>query len=247
MEEKEMNELIEMILGSGASGGGNSVVNNSTISDWFAGQLANFTPLNVALVLLFGLITGVVISFVYKKTYRGVLYSPSFSLTLIMLTVVTAPVVMAIGSNVALSMGMVGALSIVRFRTAIKDPLDTAYMFWAITMGILLGAKQYIISLVVVVGISIILLVLSYVKFSNPSSYLLVLHYDDAAFQDIESELRHAVSFYRLRSKTMSRNGVEMTVEVRLDQHSSDIVSNMLAIEGVHDATLVACQSETGA
>ena len=145
------------------------IVSNSTFSDWFASQLSNFTPLNVAMVLLAGLVVGLIISLVYKKTYRGVLYSPTFSLTLIMLTIVTAPVVMAIGSNVALSMGMVGALSIVRFRTAVKDPLDTAYMFWAITMGILLGAGQYLIALVVVMGISIIMLALSYKKFSAPN------------------------------------------------------------------------------
>ena len=114
-----------------------------SFADWFAGQLSSFTPMNVAAVLAAGLVVGLIISAVYKKTYHGVLYSPNFSLTLIMLTLVTAPVVMAIGSNVALSMGMVGALSIVRFRTAVKDPLDTCYMFWAITMGILLGAGQF--------------------------------------------------------------------------------------------------------
>lgn len=222
------------------------IVSNASFSDWFAGQLSNFTPLNVAMVLLAGLMVGIIISMVYKKTYRGVLYSPSFSLTLIMLTIVTAPVVMAIGSNVALSMGMVGALSIVRFRTAVKDPLDTAYMFWAITMGILLGAGQYLIALVVVLGISIILLVLSYVKFNNPNSYLLVLHFDEFAQQDIEGELRRSVRFYRMRSKTVTRSGAEMTIEVRMD-HRSDLVGHMLDIDGVHDATLVACQTEAGA
>ena len=223
-----------------------SIVNNSTFSDWFANQLSNFTPLNVALVLLAGLAVGLFISLVYKKTYRGVLYSPNFALTLIMLTLVTAPVVMAIGSNVALSMGMVGALSIVRFRTAVKDPLDTAYMFWAITMGILLGAGQYLIALVVVLGISVILLALSYVKFREPNSYLLVLHFDEYAQQDIEAELRRSVRSYRMRSKTVSRSGAEMTVEVRMERRS-DLVGNMLDIEGVHDATLVACQTEAGA
>ena len=222
------------------------IVSNSTFSDWFAGQLSNFTPLNVAMVLLAGLIVGVIISLVYKKTYRGVLYSPTFSLTLIMLTIVTAPVVMAIGSNVALSMGMVGALSIVRFRTAVKDPLDTAYMFWAITMGILLGAGQYLIALVVVLGISIIMLALSFKRFSAPNSYLLVLHYDEYAQDDIESELRRSVRFYRMRSKTVTRSGAEMTIEVRMDQRS-DLVGHMLDIDGVHDATLVACQTEAGA
>ena len=215
-------------------------------SDFWASQFSSFTPVNVALVLIFALLTGIVISVVYRITYRGVLYSPQFSMVLIMLVLVTAPVVMAIGSNVALSMGMVGALSIVRFRTAIKEPLDTCYMFWAITMGILLGAKQYIIALVVVVGIGSILILLSFVRFRNPNAYLLVLHYDLAAEPEIEAELRRGTHFRRLRSKTVTAGGAEMTVEIRLDNRA-DIVRSMLSVNGVHDATLVACQNETGA
>ncbi len=214
--------------------------------EFWASQFAAFTPANVALVLICALLTGIVISLVYRITYRGVLYSPQFSLVLIMLTLVTAPVVMAIGSNVALSMGMVGALSIVRFRTAVKEPLDTCYMFWAITMGILLGAKQYIIALVVVVGIGAILILLSYVHFRSPNAYLLVVHYDEACEPEIDAELRRGTRFRRVRSKTVTRGGAEMTVEVRLDNRS-DIVGHMLDIGGVHDATLVACQNETGA
>ena len=215
-------------------------------SDFWASQFASFTPASVLLVLICALITGIVISAVYKITYRGVLYSPQFSMVLIMLVLITAPVVMAIGSNVALSMGMVGALSIVRFRTAIKEPLDTCYMFWAITMGILLGAQQYAIALVVVVGIGAILILLSFVRFRNPNAYLLVVHYDLAAEQDIETELRRGARSRRIRSKTVTHSGAEMTVEVRLDNRT-DIVRNVLAVAGVHDATLVACQNETGA
>ena len=215
-------------------------------SDFWASQFASFTPASVLLVLICALLTGIVISAVYKITYRGVLYSPQFSMVLIMLVLITAPVVMAIGSNVALSMGMVGALSIVRFRTAIKEPLDTCYMFWAITMGILLGAQQYAIALVVVVGIGAILILLSFVRFRNPNAYLLVVHYDLAAEQDIETELRRGARSRRIRSKTVTRSGAEMTVEVRLDNRT-DIVRNVLAVAGVHDATLVACQNETGA
>ena len=214
-------------------------------SDFWTSQFSSFTPLNVVICLVCALITGIIISVIYRITYRGVLYSPQFSMVLIMLTLVTAPVVMAIGSNVALSMGMVGALSIVRFRTAVKEPLDTCYMFWAITMGILLGAGQYLIALVVCVGISLIMVIMSYIRFRNPNSYLLVLHYDKAAYKDIEDELRNSVRFYRMRSMTESRNGAEMTVEVRMDRRS-DLVGNMLDIEGVFDATLVACQTEAG-
>ena len=221
-----------------------SDVANAT--DFWTAQFSSFTPATVLLTLAFALITGVLISLVYKITYRGVLYSPQFSMVLIMLTLVTAPVVMAIGSNVALSMGMVGALSIVRFRTAVKEPLDTCYMFWVITMGILLGAKQYAIALVVAVGIGVILIFLSYVHFRHPNAYLLVIHYDEGAEPDIEAELRRGTHFRRMRSKTVTRGGAEMTVEIRLGNRS-DIVGHMLDIKGVHDATLVACQNETGA
>ena len=224
----------------------NDVAHGASFSEWFANQLSSFTPLNVAIALLAALLAGAIIAAVYKKTYRGVLYSPSFALTLILLCLVTTPVVMCIGSNIALSMGMVGALSIVRFRTAVKDPLDTAYMFWALTMGILLGANAYVIAIVAVLGISVIMLAISYLRLRSPNGYLLVLHYDEYAQSDLDNELRRSVRFHRMRSKTVTRAGAEMTVEIRLDNRS-DIVGHMLDIKGVHDATLVACQNETGA
>lgn len=225
----------------------NDVANGTAnVSDWFADQFANFVPLNVLFALVAAFVAGSVIALVYKKTYRGVLYSPTFSITLIMLTLVTTPVVMCIGSNVALSMGMVGALSIVRFRTAVKDPLDTAYMFWALTMGILLGANAYVIAVVALIGISCVMLLISYKRLRSPNGYLLVVHHDEYAQKDIENELKRNVRFYRVRSKTVTRNGSETTVEIRLD-HRVNIVSNMLEINGVHEATLVACQTEAGA
>ena len=213
-------------------------------SDWWSGQFANFTPQNIALVLLFSLISSVIISMVYRRTYKGVMYNASFGTTLILLTLVTGPVVMAIGSNVALSMGMVGALSIVRFRTAVKDPIDTAYMFWAITMGILIGSGSYIVSLVVVLGISVIMLGVSFIRVRSSENYLLVVHYDPAVEQEIDAELHRGVRAYRVRSKTITRAGAEMTVDLRLSQRT-DIVSHMLDINGVHDATLVSCKSES--
>ena len=225
----------------------NDVLNNgSSLADWFRDQLNNFTPVNVLLGLLLALVCGVVISIVYKATYRGVLYSPSFSLTLILVCLVTTPVVMAIGSNVYLSMGMVGALSIVRFRTAVKDPLDIAYMFWSITVGILIGANAWAVAFVALIGIGGIMIAISFIRLRSPNGYLLVLHYDEEAQTDIEAVLRRDVRYYRMRSKTVTRSGAEMTVEVRLDRRVS-IVTDMLVVNGVYDATLVACQTETGA
>ena len=225
---------------------GNLVKADSGLSQYFAEQFANLTPMKMVIALLMGFVVGVIIAFVYKKCYRGVLYSPSFAMTLVMLTLITTPVVMCIKSDIALSMGMVGALSIVRFRTAVKEPLDTAYMFWALTMGILLGAELYVIALVVVLGISVVLFLMTFVKFTNPNAYLLVLHYDEEAEYDINQQLRRTVKQRRLRSKTVTRAGAEMTYEVRLD-NKQDLVASMLNIEGVHDATLVACQTEAGA
>ena len=211
-----------------------------------AAQFKSIVPSDLFISLGLGFVIGIIIAIVYRKTYRGVLYSPSFTLTLIMLTLITTPVVMCIKSDIALSMGMVGALSIVRFRTAVKDPLDTAYMFWALTMGILLGAGLHLIALIVVLCISVLMFVLTFVKFNNPNAYLLVLHYDEFCEGAIQSELNRSVKSHKLRSKTLTRAGAEMTYEVRLSERT-EVVTRMLDIEGVHDATLVACQSEVGA
>ena len=235
-----------MFISTAYAAGVKSILkNDASLSDYFLSQFENLTPWKIVIGLVMGFIVGLIIAFVYKRCYRGVLYSPTFAMTLMMLTLITTPVVMCIKSDIALSMGMVGALSIVRFRTAVKDPMDTAYMFWALTMGILLGAELYVHALAVVLGISVILMLMTFVRFRNPNSYLLVVHYDDYAEQEITQLLRRTVRQRKLRSKTVTRSGAEMTVEVRLDS-KQDLVSAVLNIEGVHDATLVACQVEAG-
>ena len=211
-----------------------------------AAEFKSIVPSDLFIALGLGFVVGGIIAIVYKRTYRGVLYSPSFAVTLIMLTLITTPVVMCIKSDIALSMGMVGALSIVRFRTAVKDPMDTAYMFWALTMGILLGAGLHLVALIVVLCIGVLMFALSVLRFSNPNSYLLVVHYDEYSEQAINAELRRSVKVFKLRSKSLTRAGAEMTFEVRLNERH-EVVTRMLDIEGVHDATLVACQSEVGA
>ena len=212
----------------------------------FLENIASISMLDMAIALVLAFLLGLFIFFVYKKSYSGVMYSASFGVTLVALSLITTLLIMTVVSNIVLSLGMVGALSIVRFRTAVKDPMDTAYMFWALTMGILLGAELYVIAVVVALGIAVILFGLTFVKFRNPNAYLLVLHYDDDAEHDILSLLRRTVKQHRLRSKTVTRAGAEMTIEVRLGD-KQDLVAAMLSIEGVHDATLVACQSEAGA
>ena len=221
-----------------------SMINDVSVTEWFGQQMASLTPMKMILALAMGFLVGFIIALVYRKTFRGVLYSPSFATTLIMLCLVTTPVVMCIKSNIALSMGMVGALSIVRFRTAVKDPLDTAYMFWSLTMGILLGAELYSIALVVVAGISLVMLLLAFFRLRSPNTFLLVVHYAEEAEDEVMEHIRR-IKVQRLRSKAVTPGGVEQTVELQLSNRL-DIVNNLQKTEGVHSATLIACQSEAG-
>lgn len=214
-----------------------SDVANAT--DFWTAQFSSFTPATVLLTLAFALITGVLISLVYKITYRGVLYSPQFSMVLIMLTLVTAPVVMAIGSNVALSMGMVGALSIVRFRTAIKEPLDIAFLFWSIAVGIVLGAG--LIPLAVFGSIVIGGMLLLFAKRRGADApYLLVLRCrNEAAEQAAAAALAGQVKRSAVKSKTVTDAGVELTLEVALSSAATSFVNALNSIEGVESASLV--------
>lgn len=214
-----------------------SDVANAT--DFWTAQFSSFTPATVLLTLAFALITGVLISLVYKITYRGVLYSPQFSMVLIMLTLVTAPVVMAIGSNVALSMGMVGALSIVRFRTAIKEPLDIAFLFWSIAVGIVLGAG--LIPLAVFGSIVIGGMLLLFAKRRGADApYLLVLRCrNEAAEQAAAAALAGQVKRSAVKSKTVTDAGIELTLEVALSSEATSFVNALNSIEGVESASLV--------
>ena len=213
-----------------------------SVVDTFTEQFAALTPLSVIIALVMGFVVGLIIALVYRRTYRGVLYSPSFASTLVMMTLITTPVVMCIKSNIALSMGMVGALSIVRFRTAVKDPMDTAYMFWALTMGILLGAGQFFMAAMTVVGIAALIFLMSRMQFKATNAFLLVIHYVPGLEGQINGVLR-GVRVMQVKSKTVSRNGAEMTVEVRVDKQDA-LIGKLLSIEGVQDATLVAYQPE---
>lgn len=221
--------------------------NKSTLAALFANQtISTGSWLTIVFSLALAFATGLFIYWIYRSNYRGVMYNNNFGLTLVLMTLITTPVVMCIRESIQLSMGMVGALSIVRFRTAVKDPLDTAYMFWALTMGILLGAGLYLIAVIVVLCIAILMFVISFAKLTTPNAYLLVVHYDEFCEAAIQSELNRSVRSSKLRSKTLTRAGAEMTYEVRISERS-EVVTRMLDIEGVHDATLVACQSEVGA
>ena len=219
-------------------------MNKSAISNLFSSQTitpASWLTIVFSLVLAFAV--GLFIAFVYRKNYCGVMYSNNFVLTLVMMTLITCPVVMCIKESIQLSMGMVGALSIVRFRTAVKEPLDTAYMFWALTMGILLGAGQFFLTAVTVVGIAILLTVLVRIQSGKLNSYLLVVRMADGSEKAVAQAV-NGLKFSRLKSKTISAAGVEATYEIRVEKHDA-FLNKVNAIPGVQDAALVAYTGES--
>ena len=216
---------------------------NSIFSNLFSSQTitpASFPTILLSLVL--ALAAGLFIAWIYRRNYRGVMFSNNFTLTLVMMTLITCPVVMCIRESIQLSMGMVGALSIVRFRTAVKDPLDTAYMFWALTMGILLGAGQFFLTACAVVGIGLLLTVLVHIQSRGVNSYLLVVRMADDAERQT-NQLVNNLKVQQLKSKTVSANGIEATYEVRVDKPDA-LLNKLRALPGVYDATLVAYNGE---
>ncbi len=216
---------------------------NSIFSNLFSSQ--TITPASFPTILLslaLALAAGLFIAWIYRRNYRGVMFSSNFTLTLVMMTLITCPVVMCIRESIQLSMGMVGALSIVRFRTAVKDPLDTAYMFWALTMGILLGAGQFFLTACAVVGIGLLLTVLTHMQSKGVNSYLLVVRMAEDAERQA-NQLVNSLKVQQLKSKTVSSSGIEATYEVRVDKPDA-LLNKLRALPGVYDATLVAYAGE---
>ena len=191
----------------------------------------------LAMVLAFGV--GLFIFFVYKKTFAGVMYSASFGVTLVALTMITTLVILAVTSNVVLSLGMVGALSIVRFRTAIKEPLDIAFLFWAIAVGIVLAAGMIPLAVFGSVLIGAILLI-----FANRSDttkpYIVVLSCDGPASEEAAMALlRENTKRCVVKSKSVQRGLSELNLEVRLIGGDTDFVNTLAELKGVQSAVLV--------
>ncbi|MBR1496651.1 MAG: DUF4956 domain-containing protein [Oscillospiraceae bacterium] len=204
--------------------------------------LENVTSVSIldmvlALALAFGV--GMFIFLVYKKTYQGVMYSSSFGVTLVALTMITTLVILAVTSNVVLSLGMVGALSIVRFRTAIKEPLDIAFLFWAIAAGIVLAAGMIPLAVIGSVLIGVILLVFVNRK-SHANPYIVVIQCDGAESERKATEYLSAnTKRCVVKSKTARKNAVELSCEVRLNDENTGFINALSDLPGVESAVLV--------
>lgn len=191
----------------------------------------------LALVLAFGV--GMFIFLIYKKTYQGVMFSSSFGVTLVALTMITTLVILAVTSNVVLSLGMVGALSIVRFRTAIKEPLDIAFLFWSIAAGIVLAAGMIPLAVIGSVIIGVILLVFVNRK-AHVSPYIVVLQCTGGEAERQATEFLSAhTQRCVVKSKTVRKGSVELNLEVRLKDANTDFINALSGMEGVESAVLV--------
>ena len=194
--------------------------------------------LDMAIALALAFAVGVFIFFVYKKTYKGVMYSSTFGVTLIALTIIATLVILAVTSNVVLSLGMVGALSIVRFRSAIKDSLDIAFLFWAIGAGIVLAAGLIPLGVIGSLLIGAVLLLFVNHK-SNDQPYMAVIGLSAQAEDTVLETLAKGTKKQVVKTKSISPEGIELTVEVRLQENSTAFMNSLAAIPGVSRATLV--------
>ena len=211
---------------------------NDIFKSSFLENVTAISLLDMAIALLLAFAIGVGIFLVYKKTYKGVMYSATFGVTLIALTMITTLVILAVTSNVVLSLGMVGALSIVRFRTAVKDPLDIAFLFWAIAAGIVLAAG--LIPLAVIGSIFIGLILILFVNHrSNDQPYLAVIGLESQAEKAVMSALQQGAKKQVIKTKSLTAAGMELTVEVRLQQDSTEFINKIAALPGVNSAVLV--------
>ncbi|MCW4002948.1 MAG: DUF4956 domain-containing protein [Candidatus Bathyarchaeota archaeon] len=195
----------------------------------------------VLTALLVDFAISLLIFYIYRKTFKGIVYTREFNVGLVLTGLVVTLVVLPISSNIALSLGMVGALSIVRFRTAIKDPKDIVFTFWAIATGIICGAGVYMIAIVGVPVIALLLLVLERTSFRGPDPYLIVVHYTS----DAESAVQAAMPKYKIRSRTANAEGIELMGEVRMNSKDVPKVDELLKIKGVKDTSVVSYTSGT--
>ncbi len=210
----------------------------------FLEKAAEFSVLDVTVGMLLASAIGLFIFFVYKNTYAGVMYSASFGVAIMAMTSITTLIILAVTSNLVLSLGMVGALSIVRFRTPIKEPLDIAFLYWAVAAGIVIGAGLIPLGVVGSVFIGVMLLMFANKK-SGDTPYIIVLNLeDDKAESDCMAMVRARTKKSSIKAKTVSKNGIELTIEVRLLDMSAKLLNELLTINGVNNACLVSYNGE---
>lgn len=217
---------------------------NDIFKSSFLESVTEFSLLDTILGLTMALVIGLFIYLVYRKTLTGVMYSNGFALTLVGLSLVTTLVIMAVTSNVVLSLGMVGALSIVRFRAAIKEPVEIVFLFWSLAVGIVIGAGMIPLAVIGSVIIGVILLLFANRKIRNAPYILVMSCQNEAAEEGALEVVGKNTEHYVVKSKTVSAAGVELTVELRTKDASTAFVNRVTDLPGVGSATLVSYNGE---
>lgn len=197
---------------------------------------SSISYIDLCLGLLSSFVIGMFVYWVYRKSFRGVVYSYNYNVSFVLMTMITMLIIMTISTNIVLSLGMVGALSIVRFRTAVKDPLDIVYMFWSIAAGIACGAKIYPVAIIGSLVIGLVIMWLSRRKVKD-QPYLLIIRHTEVATNEVRQHLRKLQS--RLKSKTVRKEFTEITVEVSIRDDNTAFVNEINDIEGVEDVSLI--------
>lgn len=213
----------------------------------FLARTAQLSVSDMAVSMLLAFAIGLFIFYIYKKSYRGVMYSANFGTSLIAVALVTTFVMLAVTSNVVLSLGMVGALSIVRFRTAVKDPMDIAFLFWSLAAGIVLASGLVHLAVLGSLFIGIVMLVFSDRR-DEERPYILVVHCaDETAERAARDFAASRVKALSLKSKSVSPGRVELNYEVRLSDGAADFVNALAALPGVENAVLVSYNGDYAA
>ena len=217
---------------------------NDIFKSSFLESITEFSAADTLIAMVAALVIGMFIFVVYKKTFNSVMYSTGFAMTLVGMTMVTTLVILAVTSNVVLSLGMVGALSIVRFRAAIKEPMEIVYLFWAVAAGIVIGAGMLPLAVIGSAIIGVILILFANKKIhDNP--YLLILNcQDENAENTALSLMKEAVKKHAVKSKTVNAQGIEFTAEIRMKDGKTAFVNRLNGIAGVENATLVSYNGE---
>ena len=209
--------------------------------------MERFSAFDIVLNLVISFLMGMFIFWIYRKTFVGVLYQRSFNISLVITTMITSLVIMTISGNLVLSLGMVGALSIVRFRTPIKDPIDLVFIFWAISVGIANGVGYYNMTIIGSIVVGLILMVLTRKK-ETDNAYLLVLHIPPESDElDVLKEVKNAVTQFCLKSKSIHGGHVELSVEVRLKDDNTRFLNKLESEKKVKKATLVSYSGDLAA
>ncbi|MCQ2559289.1 MAG: DUF4956 domain-containing protein [Clostridia bacterium] len=205
----------------------------------FLESVSSFSLVDCLISLALALVLGLFVFLIYKKSFNGVMYSANFGISLVALSLITTLVISAVSSNVILSLGMVGALSIVRFRTAVKEPVDIAFIFWSIAIGIVLGAGLIPLAVIGSVFIGIFMLLFVNKKRSD-QPYMLILHcLDEISEKQSQQLIQSSTSRFLLKSKTVSTQGIELAIEIRLKEGEYSFINQLSQLEGVKNASLV--------